>query len=189
MWGASRRLLLIEQALKDVEAMPPPPMVYPWPRVASKDIARTLTEEMPVLEDVTSDPTYAISQDVLEEADKNARRLDELELILGIHPGFDTSAPLDPILFDDILNKCQEFFFQDLNDRWVCSYQGLLEGFRKNELFQRIVLRAGRDTRAIKLFGPSMKPEVQSELKSELSASRSHTGSSGRGHQSEPPHR
>ena len=101
-----------EQALKDAEAMPPPAMKYPWARVASKDITQTLPEEMPALEDVTADPTYELSQDALEEADKNARRLDELELILGIHAGFDTTAPLDPLLFDDILNKCQEIPFK-----------------------------------------------------------------------------
>ena len=89
----------------------------------------------------------------MEEADAEATQLAELEFVLGIYPDFDLTLRLDPPLLDSIVNKCREFEFINLDTVWVDSYEGLMKGFSKNELFRRIVMRAACDVRVQKLLG------------------------------------
>ena len=144
----------------DTLAMPPPAKKlggFPWhntPRVASKDIQNTVEEdEMPTLEDITCNAEYGISQEAMDEAVADAKQLQELEFVLGIYPDFDMTQRLEPSLLNSILEKCREFEFIDLDDAWVTSYDGLMKGFGKYELFRRIVMRAARDVRSQSLLG------------------------------------
>ena len=129
----------------DTLAMPPPAVKlggFPWSntqRVASKDIQYTVEEEIPALEDVTTSYSaqFGISQEALDDAAEEINQLQELEFVLGIYPNFDQSVHLEP----------------SLDDVWVESYEGLMKGFRKNELLHRIVMRAARDVRCQKLLG------------------------------------